>query len=104
MQNLIEQKLKKYFDNKIKFSFTTLLNTLIVTKDDKVYEFDKYCEDYKDSLVGVSVQESDIERFIEKAIKQDLCGKNIIKFQKVLIEIMRSQIMEMSIVGSRIRL
>jgi alpha-tubulin suppressor-like RCC1 family protein len=74
-------KLNRYFENRIKFSLVSGRNTLIVTKDDKVYEFNQYCEHNKNSLIALSVEESDIERFIEIAIEEELCGKNIKKFE-----------------------
>jgi alpha-tubulin suppressor-like RCC1 family protein len=57
------------------------INALIVTKDDKVYEFNQYYDNNKNSLIALSVEESDIERYIENAIKEELCGQNVKKFE-----------------------
>jgi RCC1 and BTB domain-containing protein len=65
-------KLKKYFNEDIKISFDNNQNLLIITKDDKVYDFEKNLEN--SSLIEFSSTNS----IIESKIVNELCNKNIL--------------------------
>ncbi len=65
-------KLKDYFDENIKLSFDDNHHLFIITKDDKVYDFQKSLEN--SSLIEFSSTIS----VIESKIVKELCDKNII--------------------------
>jgi hypothetical protein len=48
------RRLSEYFKNNIKLSFVDKFNTLTVTKEDKVYQFDEFVRDTYSSLAFTS--------------------------------------------------
>ncbi len=71
---ILSNKLRDYFNDKVKLSFVTERQVLIVTKDDKVYEFERDSEN--GSLITFGFNNS----IIESKILMELCDKNVVDF------------------------
>ena len=72
-------KLNEIFKNNIKLSFFSNLNIIIVTKEDKVYEFKK--NSINNSLLIFSNNKSIIEKKINESLNEKLSNKGIIDFK-----------------------
>ncbi len=72
--------LSEYFKNNIKLSFVDRFNILIVTKEDKVYQFDEFVKDTYSSLALTS-DELMIKSMIQNSILEELCNKGVIDFK-----------------------
>jgi hypothetical protein len=71
---ILSNKMRDYFNDKVKLSFVTEKQVLIVTKDDKVYEFERDSEN--SSLITFGFNNS----IIESKILMELCDKNVVDF------------------------
>jgi RCC1 and BTB domain-containing protein len=69
--------LSESFKNSIRLSFIGYRNIVIVTKDDRVYQFD---EDFKENYCPVEYckQESEPKTLIDESIVEELCGKCVV--------------------------
>ena len=71
-------KLNKIFENNIKLSFISNSFIIIITNEDKVYEFDKNA--INNSLLVFSNNKSLIEKEMNDSYIQELYSKDIIEF------------------------
>jgi RCC1 and BTB domain-containing protein len=74
------RRLSEYFKNNIKLSFFDKFNILIVTKEDKVYQFDEFVKDTY-SILAFTSDELMIKSMIENSIHEGLCNKGVIDFK-----------------------
>jgi alpha-tubulin suppressor-like RCC1 family protein len=56
-------------------------NVIIITNDDKVYEFSRVMDNIRSSLIALSSNQIFIESLIKKSIVEELCRKQIIGFR-----------------------
>jgi alpha-tubulin suppressor-like RCC1 family protein len=72
--------LSEYFKNNIKLSFIAFRNVIIVTKEDRVYQFD---EEFKENYCSVEYcrDDKELKTLIEESIIEELCGQNVVDFK-----------------------
>jgi len=81
-KNKFSVKLNEYFNNNIKLSFVSNICEIIVTNDDKVYEFERNgLKTILYSVLYISNDNEKIESIIEDSIVKELCDKKIIDFK-----------------------
>jgi alpha-tubulin suppressor-like RCC1 family protein len=73
--------LKNYFEANLKSSYLSEKNVIVITNDDKVYEFSRNTHNIRSLLLAVSSNQLFIESLIKKSIVEELCGKQIIGFR-----------------------
>lgn len=74
------RRLNDYFKDDIKLSHVAQNNVLIVTKDDKVYQIDRFVKQSYFSIAYTN-DETMIKEFIQKSILNELCYKNVVDFR-----------------------
>jgi len=73
--------LKNYFEANLKLSYLSENDVIIITNDDKVYEFSRNINNIRSLLLAVSSNQLFIESLIKKSLVEELCGKQIIGFR-----------------------
>jgi alpha-tubulin suppressor-like RCC1 family protein len=77
----LSNNLKNYFEANLKLSYLSENNVIIITNDDKVYEFSRVMDNIRSSLIALSSNQIFIESLIKKSIVEELCRKQIIGFR-----------------------
>jgi alpha-tubulin suppressor-like RCC1 family protein len=73
----LHKRLSQYFNNNIKLSFVAKENVIIVTKDNRVYQFDELVTETYTSI-AYTCDESVVMTLIKNSILEELCDKKII--------------------------
>jgi RCC1 and BTB domain-containing protein len=71
--------LSNYFKENVKLFFIEKTIVIIVTKDDKVYQFSE--RDKSFCSIAYTSDESMIEKLIEKSIVKEFCNRGVIDFK-----------------------
>jgi hypothetical protein len=75
--NELIKKSGEHFKDNINFLFIAKENLIIVTKDDKVYQFDEQLNKTYSSI-AYSSDEYVVKQLIERSIIEELCDKNVV--------------------------
>jgi len=80
--NILLEKLNKYFSENLKLSFISHRNIILVTKDDRVYEFSRVgFKTVRYPLIVMNDENEKIRSIVDESIVEELCHKQIIDFR-----------------------